>query len=180
MKKNIVQKAGWIFVGSFAGLHLLQGLAEMARRQMVLSGSAEGNGIVYRILEQISTFLRYFLAGPSLVASPSETLVPREIGGACLIGLFVVAASVWLLSRYGWKRTCLYWGTALALSLLLCDIMGNVVASRFSSLVIFSGESIEVARRSAGYVLLYQIPAWLLYTGLRKIFRDAGEREKTE
>lgn len=180
MKKNIVQKAGWIFVGSFAGLHLLQGLAEMARRQMVLSGSAEGNGIVYRILEQISTFLRYFLAGPSLVTSPSETLVPREIGGACLIGLFVVAASVWLLSRYGWKRTCLYWGTALALSLLLCDIMGNVVASRFSSLVIFSGESIEVARRSAGYVLLYQIPAWLLYTGLRKIFRDAGEREKTE
>lgn len=46
MKKNIMQKAGWIFVGSFAGLHLLQGLAEMARRQMVLSGSAEGNGIV--------------------------------------------------------------------------------------------------------------------------------------
>ena len=38
----------------------------------------------------------------------------------------------------------------------------------------------EVARRSAGYVLLYQIPAWFLYAGLRKIFRDAGEREKTE
>ena len=181
MKKNIVQKAGWIFVGSFAGLHLLQGLAEMARRQMVLSGSAEGNGIVYRILEQISTFLRYFLAGPSLAADPlTPKIWPRDIGGAALIGLFVVAASVWLLSRYGWKRTCLYWGAALALSLLLCDIMGNVVGSRFSSPVIFPGESIEVARRSAGYVLLYQIPAWLLYTGLCKIFRDAGEREKTE
>ena len=70
MKKNIMQKAGWIFVGSFAGLHLLQGLAEMVRRQMVLSGSAEGGGIVYRTLEQISTFLRYFLAGPSLKADP--------------------------------------------------------------------------------------------------------------
>ena len=181
MKKNIMQKAGWIFAGSFAGLHLLQGLAEMVRRQMVLSGSAEGGGIVYRTLEQISTFLRYFLAGPSLAADPlTPKIWPRDIGGACLIGLFVVAASVWLLGRYGWKRTCLYWGAALALSLLLCDIMGNVVASRFSSPVIFSGESIEVARRSAGYVIFYQIPAWFLYTGLRKIFRDAGERKKTE
>ena len=43
-----------------------------------------------------------------------------------------------------------------------------------------SDESIEVARRSAGYVLLYQIPAWLLYTGLRKIFRDAGEDERAK
>ena len=92
----------------------------------------------------------------------------------------MVAVTVWLLAHYGWKRTCLYWGTALALSLLLCNIMGNMVASRFSSLVIFPWESTEVARRSAGYVLLYQIPAWFLYAGLRKIFRDAWEREKTE
>ena len=61
-------------MGSFAGLHLLQGLAEMARRQMVLSGSAEGGGIVYRTLEQISTLLRYFLAGPSLDGRSADTL----------------------------------------------------------------------------------------------------------
>ena len=93
MKKNIMQKAGWIFVGSFAGLHLLQGLAEMARRQMVLSGSAEGGDIVYQTLEQISTFLRYFLAGPSLKADPlTPKLWPRDIGGATRYGCWHITA----------------------------------------------------------------------------------------
>ena len=178
MKKNIMQKAGWIFVGSFAGLHLLQGLAEMARRQMVLSGSAEGGGIVYRTLEQISTFLRYFLAGPSLVTSPSETLVPREIGGACLIGLFVVAASVWLLGRYGWKRTCLYWGAALALSIALCFALDLMAGPGISDPAIGSKNLAEVPLRCAGYVIFYQIPAWLLYEGSRYLARNIQkERE---
>lgn len=172
---------GWVFAFVFMAVQLLYCALDLGRKVSMRTPPFDDiETPMGELIDQVIAFLRHFLAGPSLVASPSETLVPREIGGACLIGLFVVAASVWLLGRYGWKRTCLYWGAALALSLLLCNIMGNVVASRFSSLVIFPWESIEVARRSAGYVLLYQIPAWLLYAGLRKIFRDAGEREKTE
>ena len=85
--------------------------------------------IVYRTLEQISTFLRYFLAGPSLTADPlTPKIWPRDIGGAALFGLFVVAVTVWLLAYYGWKRTYLYWGAALALSIALCfalDLMAG-------------------------------------------------------
>ena len=173
---------GWVFAFVFVAVQLLYCALDLGQKVSMRTPPFDYvETPMGELIDQVIAFLRHFLAGPSLAADPlTPKIWPRDIGGAALIGLFVVAASVWLLSRYGWKRTCLYWGTALALSLLLCDIMGNVVASRFSSLVIFSGESIEVARRSAGYVLLYQIPAWLLYTGLRKIFRDAGEREKTE
>ncbi len=179
MKKKITQKAGWIFVGSFAGLHLLQGLAEMARRQMVLSGSAEGVGIVYRTLEQISTFLRYFLAGPSLAADPlTPKIWPREIGGAPLIGLFVVAVTVWLLAYYGWKRTYLYWGAALALSIALCFALDLMAGPGISDPTIGSKNLEEVPLRCAGYVIFYQIPAWLLYEGSRYLARNIQkERE---
>lgn len=179
MKKNIMQKAGWIFVGSFAGLHLLQGLAEMVRRQMVLSGSAEGGGIVYRTLEQISTLLRYFLAGPSLAADPlTPKIWPRDIGGAALIGLFVVAVTVWLLAYYGWKRTYLYWGAALALSIALCFALDLMAGPGISDPAIGSKNLAEVPLRCAGYVIFYQIPAWLLYEGSRYLARNIQkERE---
>lgn len=177
MKKNITQKGGWIFVGSFAGLHLLQGLAEMARRQMVLSSSAEGSSIVYQILEQISTFLRYFLAGPSLKADPlTPKIWPRDIGGATLIGLFVV--TVWLLARYGWKRTYLYWGAALALSIAFCFALDLMAGPGISDPAIGSKNLAEVPLRCAGYVIFYQIPAWLLYEGSRYLARNIQkERE---
>ena len=183
MKSKKRAVGGWIFAFVFVAVQLLYCALDLWRKVSMRTPPFDDiETPIGEMIDQVIAFFRHFLAGPSLVVSPSETLVPREIGGACLIGLFVVAASVWLLSRYGWKRTYLYWGAALALSLLLCNIMGNMVASRFSSLVIFPWESIEVARRSAGYVLLYQIPAWLFYTGLSKIFRDAweDERAKTE
>ena len=179
MKKNITQKAGWIFVGSFAGLHLLQGLAEMVRRQMVLSGSAEGSSMVYQILEQISTFLRYFLAGPSLKADPlTPKIWPRDIGGATLICLFLVAVTAWPLAYYGWKRTYLYWGAALALSIALCFALDLMAGPEISDPAIGSKNLAEIPLRCAGYVIFYQIPAWLLYKGSRYLARSIQkERE---
>lgn len=90
----------------------------------------------------------------------------------------MVAATVWLLARYGWRKTYLFWGVVLVCSILFCRMMGTMVDRRFYNPLFFPPDYMEVPLRSAGYVLLFQIPAWLLYGGLQKIFRDAAEEEQ--
>lgn len=173
MKKQIHQRAGWIFAASFAGIHLVHCVLELTRRRMVLSGSADAGGVLYRGVESLSTLLRYFLAGPSLGADPlTPKMWPRDIGGATLIGLFVVAVTVWLLAYYGWKRTYLYWGAALALSIALCFVLDRMAGPGISDPAIGGKSLMEVPLRCAGYVVFYQIPAWLLYQGSRCLARN--------
>ena len=171
--------SGWIFAFVFVAVQLLYCALDLGRKVSMRTPPFDYvETPMGELIDQVIAFLRHFLAGPSLVASPSETLVPREIGGACLIGLFVVAASVWLLGRYGWKRTCLYWGTALALSIALCFALDLMAGPGISDPAIGSKNLAEVSLRCAGYVIFYQIPAWLLYEGSRYLARNIQkERE---
>ena len=186
MKKNASQKAGWLFVAVFVGLHLLYCALNLMR---CLLGRRPPFGIdspLYRAVKRPLTVLRLFLAGPNLGWStePQDvmgwSMESQDITGACLIGVFVVAATVWLLARYGRGKTYLFWGTALVLSIWLCKMMGIVVGEsvRKSGPIIFYGDYMSVPFRSAGYVLLFQIPSWLLYGGLRKIFQDTAAEEE--
>lgn len=72
----------------------------------------------------------------------------------------------------------MFWGVVLVCSILFCRMMGTMVDRRFYNPLFFPPDYMEVPLRSAGYVLLFQIPAWLLYGGLQKIFRDAAEEEQ--
>ncbi len=107
MKKNASQKAGWLFVAVFVGLHLLYCALNLMR---CLLGRRPPFGIdspLYRAVKRPLTVLRLFLAGPNLGWStePQDvmgwSMESQDITGACLIGVFVVAATVWLLARYG-------------------------------------------------------------------------------
>ena len=92
--------------------------------------------------------------------------------------MFVVAITVWLLAYYGWKRTYLYWGAALALSIALCFALDLMAGPGISDPAIGSKNLAEVPLRCAGYVIFYQIPAWLLYEGSRYLARNIQkERE---
>ena len=90
---------GWVFAFVFVAVQLLYCALDLGQKVSMRTPPFDYvETPMGELIDQVIAFLRHFLAGPSLVASPSETLVPREIGGACLIGLFVVAASVWLLA----------------------------------------------------------------------------------
>ena len=119
MSKRMPQKAGWIFVVVFVGLHLLYCALDLKRCLMVVGPYDNTETALYQLVEQASAFLRFFLAGSSFVPVHTGTIWPRDIAGACLIGSFVVAATIWLLAYYGWKKTYQFWGAALVLSILL-------------------------------------------------------------
>ena len=179
MKKKVSQRAGWSFVAVFVGLHLLYCALNLRRCLLLHRPPYDENSPLYRAVERPLMALRPFLAGPDLGSYTNRWMTePQEIEGICLIGVFVVAATVWLLARYGWRKTYLFWGVVLVCSILFCRMMGTMVDRRFYNPLFFPPDYMEVPLRSAGYVLLFQIPAWLLYGGLQKIFRDAAEEEQ--
>lgn len=172
MSKRMPQKAGWIFVVVFVGLHLLYCALDLKRCLMVVGPYDNTETALYQLVEQASAFLRFFLAGSSFVPVHTGTIWPRDIAGACLIGSFVVAATIWLLAHYGWKKTYLFWGAALALSILLCAAIGAVAGQVAPQQAIENWDPTEVPLRCAVYVLIYQIPSWLLYRGSRQLARN--------
>ena len=184
MKKNASQKAGWLFVAAFVGLHLLYCALNLMR---CLLGRRPPFGIdspLYRAVKRPLTVLRLFLAGPNLGWStePQDvmgwSMESQDITGACLIGVFVVAATVWLLARYGLGKTYLFWGVALALSILLCSAIGAAAGRLVPQRAIESRNFAEVSIRCAVYVCIYQIPTWLLYQGSRQLARDIVKDRK--
>mgnify|MGYP001853295379 FL=1 len=178
MKKRMSQRAGWIFVAVFVGLHLLYCALDLMRGLIIRTPPHTIDTPIYRAVERPLMVLQLFLAGPSLRADAMAmdgATASQDIVGHCLIGVFVVASTLWLRVRYGWLKTYLFWGTALALSVFLCKCMAGVAAGMAGemSLPLYPPYYMEVPLRSARYVLLFQIPSWLLYGGLRKIFQDA-------
>ena len=93
MKKKVSQRAGWIFVAVFVGLHLLYCALDLMR----CITRFDMDTTIYELVEQGSTVLRFFLAGSSFTARTGARIWPQDIAGACLIGSFVVAATIWPL-----------------------------------------------------------------------------------
>ena len=172
MSKRMPQKAGWIFVVVFVGLHLLYCALDLKRCLMVVGPYDNPETALYQLVEQASAFLRFFLAGSSFVPVHTGTIWPRDIAGACLIGSFVVAATIWLLAYYGWKKTYQFWGAALVLSILLGAGVDILAGQLSSDLAIVNRNFAEVPLRCAVYVLIYQIPSWLLYRGSQQLARN--------
>ena len=85
MKSKKRAVGGWIFAFVFVAVQLLYCALDLWRKVSMRTSSFDDiETPIGELIDQVIAFLRYFLAGPSLVSSPSETLVPREIGGACL------------------------------------------------------------------------------------------------
>ena len=100
MKGKKRATGGWIFAFVFVAVQLLYCALDLWRKVSMRTPPFDDiETPMGELIDQVIAFLRHFLAGPSLVPSPSETLVPREIGGACLIGLFVVVLFSSDLSR---------------------------------------------------------------------------------
>ena len=167
-KKRTGTKAGRLLVSIFVGLHLLYCALDLMR----CITRFDMDTTIYELVEQGSTVLRFFLAGSSFTARTGARIWPQDIAGACLIGSFVVAATIWLLAHYGWKKTYLFWGAALALSILLCAAIGAVAGQVAPQQAIENWDPTEVPLRCAVYVLIYQIPSWLLYRGSRQLARN--------
>ena len=172
MKKRMSAKAGWLFVAVFVGLHLLYCVLDLQRCLLISTSRYDAEPMLYKLVEQASAVLRFFLAGSSFIVRTGRWIWPQDIAGACLIGSFVVAVTVWMLAHYGWKKTYLFWGVALALSILLCSAIGAAAGRLVTQRAIESRNFAEVPIRCAVYVCIYQIPTWLLYRGSRQLARD--------
>ena len=167
-KKRTGTKAGWLLVSIFVGLHLLYCALDLMR----CITRFDMDTTIYELVEQGSTVLRFFLAGSSFTARTGARIWPQDIAGACLIGSFVVAATIWLLAYYGWKKTYQFWGAALVLSILLGAGVDILAGQLSSDLAIVNRNFAEVPLRCAVYVLIYQIPSWLLYRGSQELARN--------
>ena len=88
MKSKKRAVGGWIFAFVFVAVQLLYCALDLWRKVSMRTPPLDDiETPIGELIDQVIAFLRHFLAGPSLVSSPSETLVPREIGGACLMAL---------------------------------------------------------------------------------------------
>ena len=130
----------------------------------------------------LALILMMLLSGTALASESGVTFTDdlgREVAVserpervACLIGSFVVAATIWLLAYYGWKKTYQFWGAALVLSILLGAGVDILAGQLSSDLAIVNRNFAEVPLRCAVYVLIYQIPSWLLYRGSQQLARN--------
>ena len=78
----------------------------------------------------------------------------------------------------GDSRTEVLKGVALSLSIALCFVLDLIAGPGISDPSVGSKNLAEVPLRCAGYVIFYQIPAWLLYEGSRYLARNIQkERE---
>ena len=108
MKKRMSQRAGWIFVAVFVGLHLLYCALDLMRGLIIRTPPHTIDTPIYRAVERPLMVLQLFLAGPSLRADAMAmdgATASQDIVGNCLIGVFVVASTLWLRVRYGWLKT---------------------------------------------------------------------------
>lgn len=69
MSKRMPQKAGWIFVVVFVGLHLLYCALDLKRCLMVVGPYDNTETALYQLVEQASAFLRFFWQVPVLYRS---------------------------------------------------------------------------------------------------------------
>ena len=70
---------GWVFAFVFVAVQLLYCALDLWRKVSMRTPPFDYvETPMGELIDQVIAFLRHFLAGPGLVTSPSETLVPRR------------------------------------------------------------------------------------------------------